>query len=541
MKPTERPAPSRGRKLIVRFAVPVGIVFLVISLLTIWVITRIARSTLESALQDRAKSLAANLAYNSQLGILAGQRDLLQNLIEGVLQQNDVLYVEVVGADGGVLARSEKSGFSGVIEDARVEAGRGPLGGTDVVRRLASPKYRVGLYEITAPVLTADQEELSPEEITLFPSRSVGPPVATSTDGRRIGGVRLAVSTARISKTVADFVAAGSVMSAAAILAIVIMVGVTILRVVIIPVRQLSQSMQRVAEGELSTQIEIRTEDEIGQLARSFNAMALSLKEARTDLEQKVADRTRDLAMEVEVRRSAEEQLSRQAAELSRSNVELQQFAYVASHDLQEPLRMVASYLELLARRYRGKLDAEADEFINYAVDGATRMKALIGDLLMYSRVGREELHPEPVNMEEVLARTLVNLKMIIEETGAEITHSALPILGGDRSQLVQLFQNLIANALKFRSDATPQIHINAIETDAADWLFSVRDNGIGMEMQYADRIFIIFQRLHSRAEFPGTGIGLAVCKKIVERHGGRIWVESEPGVGTTFFFTLAA
>ncbi len=234
----------------------------------------------------------------------------------------------------------------------------------------------------------------------------------------------------------------------------------------------------------------------------------------------------------------AEEVLARQAEELARSNAELEQFAYVASHDLQEPLRMVASYTQLLARRYHGRLDADADEFIAYAVDGVTRMQALINDLLAYSRVGTRQVAAGPADAEAILQRVLAALRPAMDDAGATVTHDPLPTVTADGVQLGQLFQNLVANAIKFRGGQAPHVHVGA-RRGADEWVFSVRDNGIGIAREYQERIFVIFQRLHSRAEYPGTGIGLSICKKIVERHGGRIWLESEPGAGTTFFFTL--
>jgi PAS domain S-box-containing protein len=233
------------------------------------------------------------------------------------------------------------------------------------------------------------------------------------------------------------------------------------------------------------------------------------------------------------------EQETKQRQDLARSNSDLQQFAYVASHDLQEPLRMVASYLQLLERRYKDKLDADANEFIQYAVDGAGRMQTLINDLLAYSRVGTQGRPFKLTNYGEVLKQTLLQLRISIEETGAVITHDEpLPQVMADESQLTQVLQNLVSNAIKFQSEQVPHIHIGAEHTEG-EWVFSVKDQGIGMDPQYKDRIFLIFQRLHNRTEYRGTGIGLAICKRIIERHGGRIWVESEQEKGSTFYFTI--
>jgi PAS domain S-box-containing protein len=248
------------------------------------------------------------------------------------------------------------------------------------------------------------------------------------------------------------------------------------------------------------------------------------LRNYHEHLEELVKDRTEDLRKAMD--------------DLTRSNAELERFAYVASHDLQEPLRMVTSYLQLLERRYKDKLDGDALEFINYAVDGSNRMKALINDLLSYSRVGTRGKDFTLTDCEEVLGRVLSNLEVSIEESRGEVTHDPLPKVMGDDTQLESLFQNLVGNAIKFHGKKPPKIHVG-VKKDEKDWVFSVSDNGIGIDPQYFERIFIIFQRLHNRVDYPGTGIGLAISKRIVERHGGRIWIESQPEKGSTFFFTL--
>jgi PAS domain S-box-containing protein len=236
-------------------------------------------------------------------------------------------------------------------------------------------------------------------------------------------------------------------------------------------------------------------------------------------------------------RKTAEESLARKAEELARSNTELEQFAYIASHDLQEPLRMIGSYLQLIERRYKGRLDEDADDFIAFAVDGAKRLQVMINGLLEFSRVQTRGLPFIPVDTGKILEEAVGNVKIAIGESHAVITHDPLPVINGDTEQLVRVFQNLINNAIKFRSRDVPRIHVSAQQKDRA-WVFSFRDNGIGIDKEYQDRLFVLFRRLHG-PEYSGTGIGLAVCKRIIERHGGKIWVESEPGRGLTFFFTI--
>jgi signal transduction histidine kinase len=281
-----------------------------------------------------------------------------------------------------------------------------------------------------------------------------------------------------------------------------------------------------IGSGNLDYSLDESSNDELGDLSRAFNRMTVNLKNvtaSKSDLEKEVADRKR-----------AEE-------ELARSNRELQQFAYVSSHDLQEPLRMISSFVQLLEKRYKGKLDQDADEFIGYIVEGTSRMQRMIQDLLTFSRVQSRGVEFAPVDANQVFEKTVFSHQIMIKEAGALVTKDELPTVMGDETQLSQLFGNLIDNAIKFRrAEETPEVHISA-QRKGNDWEFSVQDNGIGIDPQYFDRIFIIFQRLHAREAYEGTGIGLAVCMRIVERHGGRIWVESEPGRGSIFHFTLPA
>ena len=267
-----------------------------------------------------------------------------------------------------------------------------------------------------------------------------------------------------------------------------------------------------------------RKAEESAETIAGVNA-ALEVK--NTELEGQVAERQR-----------AERTLAEHAEELARSNAELERQVHVASHDLQEPLRAVASYTQLLAKRYTGKLDADADEFIGFVVSGVSRMQRLINDLLEYSRVGSAETRSESVDCTGAYQAACDNLRTRIEESGAAVTSDTLPVVTADESQLVQLFQNLIGNAIKYRGAEPPRVHVSAVPGDG-EWRFGVRDNGIGIDAQYGEQIFEMFQRLHTAAEYPGTGTGLAICKKIVERRGGRIWVESQVGVGSEFCFTI--
>jgi len=279
------------------------------------------------------------------------------------------------------------------------------------------------------------------------------------------------------------------------------------------------------------------TRDASGKLV-GFSEISRDIS-ARQAADRQLAETVREISREITERKQSEQQLVKTVGELKRSNEELQQFAYVASHDLQEPLRMVASYTQLLAKRYTGRLDHDADEYIAYAVDGCNRMQALIQDLLTYSRAGTDGRSHREISSENALNAALTNLRATIQESGAVVTHDSLPAITMDDTQLVQVFQNLVGNAVKYRSPEIPRVHVTAAKNAGNECVFAVRDNGVGIDPQYFERIFVLFQRLHGQNEFTGTGIGLAICKKIVERLGGRIWVESQPAKGSTFYFAL--
>jgi signal transduction histidine kinase len=328
-----------------------------------------------------------------------------------------------------------------------------------------------------------------------------------------------AVGTLHNSSQVLD---ATLVVIAVALLLTVLVLAFGLWRSAIHPLNRLAADARQVAGGDFEHQVEPGGPAEMRAVGLDVNRM-----------------RERILA-ELSALREANADLEARTEDLQRSNSELEQFAYVASHDLQEPLRKVASFCQLLQRRYAGRLDAKADEYIEHAVDGAKRMQALINDLLAFSRVGRTAQHREPVSCAVLLAQAWANLAPEVRRTHATIEVGELPVVLGETTLLTAVFQNLLNNALKFRADEPPRISVS-VRRDGADWLFSFSDNGIGIEPEYADRIFVIFQRLHDKAAYPGTGIGLAMVKKIIEYHGGRIWLDTTVTTGARFGFTLPA
>jgi len=346
--------------------------------------------------------------------------------------------------------------------------------------------------------------------------------------GKRVFGVHHYIDVADIGLVVKideaealsrlDSLGRGLVLTIFVVSIAVGLLAIFVARHLIEPITSLTRAADRFSRGELNTRVEVVSTDEIGNLGHTFNNMAGSIQSANSELESRVEERT---------------------ADLRRSNQDLEQFAYVASHDLQEPLRMVSSYTQLLSRRYTGKLDEDADEFIGFAVDGAKRMQTLINDLLTYSRAGRTDGQYQEYDVCEIVNEAVTNLGSRIENSNAEVKIGNLPTLVADHPQLVSIFQNLISNSIKYRSAAKDPVVEVSSERLQGSWRFAVSDNGIGIDPAFTDRIFTIFQRLHGREEYQGTGIGLAVVKKIIERSGGSIWVESQPGEGSTFYFTV--
>lgn len=306
-------------------------------------------------------------------------------------------------------------------------------------------------------------------------------------------------------------------------------------------------SAQAVGKGDFSRKAKAFSKDEIGILANNFNSMSTELEGSIREIEKArlefkgLLESAKQLEKEIkEANTNLEKKVQQRTAELASKNKELEQFAYVASHDLQEPLRTTSSFVELLRKQYQGKLDGNADKYIDYVVQASDRMKTLIKDLLDYSRIGREKEY-KSVDVNKLVKETISDLDKVLKESHGKVHVGELPVINAFPTELKLLFQNLVSNSIKFRRKGLPpDININAVQDDG-QWIFSVSDNGIGIEEQYRQRIFIIFQRLHNRSEYEGSGIGLAHCKKIAELHGGRIWVDSIPGEGSTFFFSISS
>ncbi len=372
---------------------------------------------------------------------------------------------------------------------------------------------------------------------------------------QHIANIRIGFPTSNVSIKTKSLITSSIWISVLSFILASILLYIFISNWVTSPIRRLINTISKIrTENDLKAQIKIESNDEVGELGSAFNKLISDLnkvqnkiKKYNIKLKEKVNERTielkeinKKLKVDIIYRKKIESELHEYSKELTRSNKELEQFAYIASHDLQEPLRMVTSYLHLLKRRYHDLLDPEADEFIDFAVDGAIRMQQLINDLLLYSRVNKQRVHLVDIEMETIFSKVMLNLKIAINESKAKITHDKLPIIKSDQRQMIQLLQNLIANSIKFKSEKPPKIHIG-VHKKEGNWLFHIKDNGIGIDMKQNERIFEIFHRLHREDHLKGTGIGLAICKKITTQLGGRIWLDSKPGKGSTFYFTIPA
>lgn len=447
-------------------------------------------NALNAELNERVAVLLNSLTTNSEYPILIRDREAISKLAKGILTQRDVAFCRIEDIDGAVL-------FEGGTKEGRP------------------------IREFSSTVVTNRVVEERDEGMIL------GAPMKVEEE---MGKIYLAISLSGLNQKIKNVKETVTIFTIVTVILVSVASSLLLRLVLSGPIRILVRGTETIAGGDLAYKVTVKRNDEIGILAASFNKMTEDLKKTTTSIT--------NLNKEIAERKQVEAKLKQTLSELERSNAELQQFAYAASHDLQEPLRMVGSYVQLLQRRYQGKLDADADDFITYAVDGADRMKRLINDLLSYSRVGTHGKDFEPIDCESVVGQALANLHVAVEESGVEITSDPLPTLTTDGSQLSQLFQNLIGNAIKFHGHDHPRVHISA-QQRKNEWEFSVRDNGIGIAPEFFERIFQVFQRLHSKSEYPGTGMGLAICKKIVEHHSGRIWVKSEAGKGSTFYFTI--
>ncbi len=467
---------------------------------------------------------------NKPGGVIAGERGVSfevdsENRLFVVLSKpfkvegSEVLGLIVIFSEGGSLTATVDHGndmksLTTVLVKEEGENGMGILTPPEVVEEAGT----VGSAEVLLPMVQAakGKEGFEPNAIDYR-----GVPVLAVT--RYIPNLRLGF-VAKLDRAEA-FLGLRRIRN---IWFLVLLLGLAALEVAFLiiqrsmlkPIQRLAETATKISEGDLSQRVTVDRSDEIGELARDFNQMTQRLVDANAGLELKVKERTEDL---------------------ERSNADLAQFAYIASHDLREPLRMVTCYVQMLEMRYKDQLDEDAQKFIGFAVDGSNRMRELIDDVLEFSRVGTRVRELVEVDTVEVLSAVKMNLKIAIEEANAEVRCGELPHVAGDSVQLIQLCQNLIANAIKFRGERTPRVEVKAELQEDGRWRFSVSDNGIGIEENYRERIFQIFQRLHGRDEYEGTGIGLAVCKKIVERHNGKIEVESVLGEGSTFIFDLPA
>ena len=463
-----------------------------------------------------------------RLVVLSTARERVVDTIDPAYRQVEQLTVALVNQETGV--RGYALGGSEVFVEPYRQGRREEDRATAALRRIASADPGLGIGDdLEQAVVRAQRWRTEYAEPVLARGGRAVPPERGKQlfDELRVplGGVQGDLDRATVAARADLAESAGRLqwvfgILAAGLVVLLVVLALGLRRVVVGPVSALAAEVRRVSEGDFGSAVQTSGPREFVALGKDVDTMR------------------RHIVDELEALREASDQLDQQAKELERSNTELEQFAYVASHDLQEPLRKVASFTQLLERRYKGQLDERADQYIAFAVDGAKRMQVLINDLLAFSRVGRLTREHAEINGNALVSQALGNLSLVLEESGAEVTVDDLPRISGDLSLLAGVIQNLVGNAVKFRGDEPPRIHIGV--RDAGDeWEFCVADNGIGISPEYAERIFVIFQRLHAKDAYPGTGIGLAMARKIIEYHGGRIWLDTEAPSGTTFRFTL--
>lgn len=471
----------------------IGVVLVQFLLMSLFVVdlTSRQRSFLTERAKDRVLFQVNTLATSSLPLVIVDDVEGLNEIVDAFSRDRIIRYAMLTDPNGKVLSHSDHR-LSGMQLDAKS------------MEFIRSSKKAEVIFQSSATV-----QAIAPITVT----------------GRIIGWAWLGIDRSWDQEHLDYVTRAGLLYTFCAVVVgtiFAIVLGNTITR----PLRSLLLGAKRLSHDRLDMPVPVSGNNEVGVVARAFNTAMARLLEQREALKNEIAERKR-----------AEEALRKANESLARSNQELEQFAYACSHDLQEPLRTVKNFTSLLGRRYRSKLGEDADEFIGYIVDGAERMETLIRDLLAYSRAGRSDKEPVPVDCERALKTALSNLRGATESSGASVTSGELPLIMANDVEMVQVFQNLVGNAIKYRSERPPEVHVSAYKKDG-EWLFEVRDNGLGVPAGAREHIFGVFKRLHGR-ELPGSGIGLATCARIVARRGGRIWVESEVGVGSRFMFTM--
>jgi PAS domain S-box-containing protein len=563
-----------------------------LSVFLAWFFVKHESAALNAELAERGNTIARNVAYNCKYGVLVGDYGSLNHLIEGVLKEKDVLYVVIENTEGNGIVQAgdrkqhELREFTAsittkpFIEQDINQSPDGSNGKDEILgmvrlgisyesthAKTAELIYLVVFVVCIASIIAFVGAALCIKMLISQPLRELLTSIREIGSGNlshrimvktqdEIGEVAAAfnkmsedLSSSYVSKTYVDNIIKSMLDSLIVVNPDGYIIKVNHSTTALLGYTKeglIGKPFDSILVGTPFNELmfnDLMDDGFIGSVERTYRKKDRSLvpilfsASAMYDNNERIQGIV-CVATDITERKQAEQKLCKTLQDLERSNKELEHFAYVASHDLQEPLRMVTSYMQLIKQRYEGKLDQNADEFIEFAVDGATRMHTMITDLLTYSRIGTRGKPFVEANCEDILKRVLSNLQIVIQNTDAVVTHDTLPLVVADKTQVTQVLQNLIANAIKFHGQKPPRVHISARD-NKHDWVFSVQDNGIGIEPQYAQDIFQIFKRLHGRSEYQGTGIGLAICKKIIERHGGKIWVESTPDAGSTFFFTI--